>query len=99
MLERIAGIEPTHPVWKTGVLPLNYIRMYRRASSPPAVNKERRRNMEEYLSHLFHDILYHRLSINFYQVFLRYLQVRIRVVYTPIDKSSETCLLYTSRCV
>lgn len=30
MLERIAGIEPAHPVWKAGVLPLNYIRMYRR---------------------------------------------------------------------
>lgn len=26
-LERMVGVEPTQPAWKTGVLPLNYIRM------------------------------------------------------------------------
>ena len=26
-MERVMGIEPTHPAWKAGVLPLNYTRI------------------------------------------------------------------------
>ncbi len=28
ILERVMGIEPTHPAWKAGVLPLNYTRLF-----------------------------------------------------------------------
>jgi hypothetical protein len=33
-LERAMGIEPTHPAWKAGVLPLNYARQYTAPANP-----------------------------------------------------------------
>ena len=56
-MERVMGIEPTHPAWKAGALPLSYTRAAKRnsrGSNDGAVDEIRTRDI-----HLGKVALYH----------------------------------------